>query len=123
MKALVVDDSSGMRTFLRLILKRAGIEVEEATNGVDALAVLCQGAAADFALLDWNMPEMDGFELLTAIRAERKFDGMRILMVTTETEMAQMTKALSAGANEYIMKPFTRDIVLDKLQLMGLLGN
>jgi two-component system chemotaxis response regulator CheY len=68
------------------------------------------------------MPEMNGFDLLCKIRADRAFDEMRIVMVTTETEMAQMIRALEAGANEYVMKPFTRDVIREKLQLLGIVA-
>jgi two-component system chemotaxis response regulator CheY len=120
MKALVVDDSAGMRAFLKMVLKGAGIEVAEARNGVEALSVLTSGLRADLALLDWNMPEMDGYELLLWIRSNTKFDSMRIVMVTTETETGRITKALEHGADEYVMKPFTREVILDKLQMIGM---
>ena len=123
MKALVVNDSAGMRAFLKMVLRGAGVEITEAKNGVEALKILHSGVFPDIALLDWNMPEMDGYELLTAIRADRNFDPMPVVMITTETESSQIEKALARGANEYIMKPFTREIILDKLQLMGLMGN
>jgi two-component system chemotaxis response regulator CheY len=119
MKALVVDDSAGMRAFLKMVLKNAGIEVAEAKNGIEALSVLNSGLKADFALLDWNMPEMDGYELLLWIRSHRAFDPMRVVMVTTETEAGQITKALEHGADEYVMKPFTREVIFDKLQMVG----
>jgi two-component system chemotaxis response regulator CheY len=118
MKALIVDDSAGMRAFLRMALKGAGYEIAEAKNGVEAINLLRSGTTADVALLDWNMPEMDGFELLQAIRADHKFDGIRVVMTTTENEMAQVAKALEAGANEYIMKPFTREIIVEKLEMV-----
>jgi PleD family two-component response regulator len=66
-----------------------------------------------------NMPEMDGYELLLWIRSKKAFDSMRIVMVTTETEADQITKALEHGADEYVMKPFTREVILDKLQMIG----
>jgi two-component system, chemotaxis family, chemotaxis protein CheY len=119
MKALVVDDSAGMRAFLRMVLKGAGIEVAEARNGMEALSVLKSGLMADLALLDWNMPQMDGYELLLWIRSNTAFDSMRVVMVTTETEAGQITKALEHGADEYVMKPFTREVILDKLQMIG----
>lgn len=119
MKALVVDDSAGMRAFLRMVLKGAGMEVAEAKNGLEALSALNSGPRADLALLDWNMPEMDGYELLLKIRSNAAFDSMRIVMVTTETEASQVTKALKHGADEYVMKPFTREVILDKLQILG----
>lgn len=119
MKALVVDDSAGMRAFLKMVSKGAGIEVAEARNGVEALSVLTSGLRTDFALLDWNMPEMDGYELLLWIRSKTKFDSMHIMMVTTETEAGQITEALEHGADEYVMKPFTREVILGKLQIIG----
>ena len=70
-------------------------------------------------LLDWNMPVMDGLELLAQVRQDQKYDGAKIMMVTTETSMGEMSKALEVGANEYIMKPFTPDIVTTKLDLLG----
>jgi len=74
----------------------------------------------DFALLDWNMPEMNGFELLVALRADPRYLDLPVVMVTTETEMAQIARALECGANEYVMKPFTPDILRDKLDMLGL---
>ena len=119
MKAVVVDDSAGMRAFLKMVSKGAGIEVAEARNGVEALSVLTSGLRTDFALLDWNMPEMDGYELLLWIRSKTKFDSMHIMMVTTETEAGQITEDLEHGADEYVMKPFTREVILGKLQIIG----
>ena len=120
MRALIVDDSSAMRAYLKMILKSVGFEVRDARNGQEALAVLREGERPDVMLLDWNMPEMDGFETLRAVRAEAKWNDIRVMMVTTETEMAEMSRALEAGADEYVMKPFTREVIFDKLQLLGL---
>jgi len=72
-------------------------------------------------LADWNMPEMNGLDLVKAVRKEPGYDSLKVLMVTTETEMEQMCQALEAGANEYVMKPFTKDILLEKLELVGML--
>jgi two-component system chemotaxis response regulator CheY len=119
MRALVVDDSSTMRKILALTLKRRSFEVLEAKNGLDALTVLDNSDSVDLVLLDWNMPEMDGLELLTRVRQNQKFDAIKIMMVTTETSLGEMSKALAVGANEYIMKPFTSDIVITKLELLG----
>jgi len=120
MRALVVDDSSAMRALLRMTLRKHGFEVAEAKDGLDALSVLAAPCEFDLILIDWNMPQMDGFELLRRIRAERRHDGAKIMMVTTETGMDQMSEALAAGADDYIMKPFTFDVVEAKLQLVGL---
>jgi two-component system chemotaxis response regulator CheY len=121
MRALLVDDSSTMRAILRMTLRKAGLETSEAANGAEALVRLEADGAADVALVDWNMPEMNGYEFLCAVRSNPLYDDMRVVMVTTETEMAQVENALSHGANEYIMKPFTRDAVVEKLQLIGVL--
>ncbi len=120
MRALVVDDSSAMRAVLRLILKKRDFQVSEAKNGLDALQVLEPADPFDLILIDWNMPSMNGFELLQRIRQEARHKPTKIVMVTTETAMAEMSHALDAGADEYIMKPFTPDIIFDKLQLVGL---
>src|SRR5262245_55571146 len=117
MKALVVDDSRAMRAILRKTLRGIGIDVTEAEHGHAALGVL-QGASFDLALVDWNMPGMDGLELVAAIRADQRHDGMRIMMVTTETELAQVVRALDAGASEYLMKPFNEAAVVEKLALL-----
>ncbi|MCA9596445.1 MAG: response regulator, partial [Myxococcales bacterium] len=81
---------------------------------------LQQSGPLDLALVDWNMPVMTGYEFLQQIRAKREFDPMPIMMVTTETEMSQVQRALEAGANEYVMKPFTEEALREKLLLLGL---
>ena len=120
MRALIVDDSSAMRAYLKMILKAGGFEVSDARNGQEALGVLRAAERPDVVLLDWNMPEMDGFETLRALRAERRWDEIKVMMVTTETEMAEMARALDAGADEYVMKPFNKEILVDKLRMAGL---
>jgi two-component system, chemotaxis family, chemotaxis protein CheY len=119
-KALVVDDSRTIRTIIRKILIELGYEVREAANGVEALNVLeSEKGTVRLILADWNMPEMNGFDLLKEIRQNAAFQSVKVLMVTTETEMDQMASALAAGANEYVMKPFTKDILVEKLELVG----
>jgi two-component system chemotaxis response regulator CheY len=76
----------------------------------------------ELALVDWNMPGMNGLEFVQAVRAEHSYDGILLMMVTTETEMDQVAKALAAGANEYVMKPFTQEVILEKLQMLGVAG-
>ena len=120
MRALIVDDSSTMRSVLRMILRGLQIETFEAGNGAQALEQVKKVPDLDFALVDWNMPQMNGFEFLCAVRCEHSYDLMKVIMVTTETELTQVQQALLRGANEYIMKPFTRDSVIEKLQLLGL---
>jgi len=118
-RALIVDDSSTIRSVLRMTLRAQGFETVEAANGVEALERL-QSGAVDLALVDWNMPCMSGFEFLCAVRKDHIRDGMKIVMVTTETELTQVQSALERGADEYLMKPFTRDSVVEKLQILGL---
>lgn len=122
MRVLIIDDSRAMRSMLALIMKDLGFESETAAHGGEALALLQRDAAFDLALIDWNMPEVNGYELLVAMRRDPIYTGIRCIMVTTETEVSQMLKALDAGADEYIMKPFTRDIMREKLQVLGLVA-
>ena len=118
--AIVVDDSRAIRMILGRTLRGLGYEVREAGNGVDALAALGAGPRPDFVMADWNMPVMDGLELLRKIRGSAEYAAVPVIMVTTEAEIDQMTLALEAGATEYIMKPFTAEILADKLRMVGL---
>jgi len=120
-RAIVIDDSRAIRTILGNMLREMGFEVGEAVNGRDAMMHLKASDPPDLAMLDWNMPEMNGFDLLVRVRANRAFDPMKIVMVTTETETSQMIKALEAGANEYVMKPFTKEVIREKLRLLGII--
>lgn len=119
-KAMVVDDSRAMRMILAKALAECGFDVVQATNGRDALEQLERAETVpEFATVDWNMPEVTGIEFVRTVRASPRFGAMRLLMVTTETEVEQMALALEAGADEYLMKPFTRDTIQDKLRLIG----
>ncbi len=111
MRALVVDDSRAIRTILSQILKGIGFEVADASNGREGLERLKTIPRPDVMLVDWNMPEMNGYEFLCAVRADPAYSDSRVMMVTTETEVEQMIKALTAGANEYVMKPFTKEVI------------
>jgi two-component system, chemotaxis family, chemotaxis protein CheY len=119
MRALVVDDSTAMRTILSRMLRELGLEVAEARNGREALEYIAGHGPADVMLVDWNMPEMNGLELVRAVRQDLGQRQVMMMMVTTETETAQMVKALAAGANEYLMKPFTKEALIEKLDLLG----
>ncbi len=120
MKALVVDDSRAMRSILSQALREHGFaEVAQAQHGKEGLAYLQSHPDTSLALVDWNMPEMTGIEMVEAVRREAALADVRLMMVTTETEMAHMQRALDAGANEYVMKPFTKDVIADKLRLLG----
>jgi two-component system chemotaxis response regulator CheY len=117
---MVVDDSRAVRMLLGTILRGLGYEVMEASNGQEALEALDACISLpELILADWNMPVMNGLDLLKAIRARPRFGSTPVIMVTTETEQDQMVIALEAGANEYVMKPFTPEILVDKLRMVG----
>jgi two-component system chemotaxis response regulator CheY len=119
--ALVIDDSRAIRAILRKQLTQLGFEVLEAEHGGQALErIAATPTKPVLALVDWNMPRMNGLEFVRAVRQRRELDQMCLMMVTTETELAQVKVALDAGANEYMMKPFTPDALLSKLGTMGL---
>ena len=118
MQALVIDDSRAMRTILTRTLGGLGFEVAQAADGIEALAQM-RRSAPDVALVDWNMPNMNGIERIVAIRRQRAYDDVKLMMVTTESEMHQMARAMDAGADEYVTKPFTQDVIVGKLQLLG----
>ncbi len=121
MQALVVDDSRTLRRILGGYLQELGFDVREAGNGREALESLEAGGRPDIVLVDWNMPEMNGLEFVRVIRARSDFQDLPLMMVTTETDVVHIAAALTAGANEYVMKPFTKEAITDKLQLLGLL--
>jgi two-component system chemotaxis response regulator CheY len=119
-KAMVVDDSRAIRMIMANTLTALGYLVFQAGNGQEAWeAVERDHGDVSLILVDWNMPEMNGLEFVKRVRADTRYASVRLMMVTTETEMEQMMAALEAGANEYVMKPFTREIIEDKLRLMG----
>ena len=122
MRALVLDDSRTVRLIIGKILAGLGIEVVEAGNGREGLDRLRENPGLGLVLVDWNMPEMNGLEFITAVRATRAYDPVRLVMVTTETEQEQVVRALDAGADEYVMKPFTKDILVAKLSLLDIVG-
>ena len=119
MRALIVDDSRFVRAFLRGLLEEKGIECEDAADGQSGLARLQSGRSFDLALLDWNMPVMNGLEMLTQMRAQG-FSDTKVLMVTTEAENDYILRALEAGADEYLMKPFDDEALNEKLAMLGL---
>lgn len=120
MHALIIDDSRTMRSILRRIVTDLGFEVSEAGDGQEALDQLEQGLLPDLCLIDWNMPQMDGYTFVTRVRADQRWRGITLMMVTTESEHGQIVRALAAGAHEYVIKPFTADAIVDKLELLGL---
>jgi two-component system chemotaxis response regulator CheY len=119
MRALIVDDSRFFRGFLRGLLEDRGIECEEAADGQAGLDRLREGVPFDLALVDWNMPVMNGLEMLKQMRAEG-FAEVKAMMVTTEAENDFILRALGAGADEYLMKPFDDEALSEKLAMLGL---
>ncbi len=117
---LVVDDSSVIRKVARRILEGLAFEIAEAEDGEQALEV-CRTNMPDAVLLDWNMPKMDGYEFLRSLRKMPHGDRPKVVFCTTENDVAHIARALHAGANEYIMKPFDKEIVEAKFQEVGLI--
>lgn len=123
LRALVVDDSRAMRSILSKILSRLGFEVLQAPDGIEGMATLnIASPPVALVLSDWNMPEMDGLQFVKTLRANPRFANVVVVMVTTETHMEQMLTALAAGANEYIMKPFTAEMIEEKLRMLQVVG-
>ncbi|MDP9431652.1 MAG: response regulator [Actinomycetota bacterium] len=120
MQAVILDDSRAMRMILSRIMRSAGFDVAEAANGQEGLDILAAGPLPDIALVDWNMPVMDGLQFVSAVRANPDYRRMTLMMVTTESEQGNIVRALAAGAHEYVIKPFTAEAILDKLDLLGL---
>ena len=119
MHALVIDDSKSIRTILARILLGVGFTVEEAATGLEAMDLM-KKEKVDLALVDWNMPDMDGCQFIREVRKNNAYKDIRMMMVTTETAISKVAEALDAGADEYIMKPFTKEMILEKLVLMGM---
>ena len=115
-KILVVDDMSTMRRIIRTILNQLGYtNIEEAENGKQALAKL-KNEKFDFVITDWNMPEMDGLTLVKTIRSDPELKHLPVLMVTAEAKKENVLEALKAGVNNYIVKPFTPEILKEKME-------
>ncbi|MCC8189993.1 MAG: response regulator [Planctomycetes bacterium] len=117
MKILVVDDSSTMRRIIANILKAHGYEnIVEAGDGIEGLAQLQSNPDVAMVLTDWNMPNMNGLDFLSKIRETVPRSDLPVIMVTTEAEKASVVAAIKAGANNYIVKPFTPELVKSKLE-------
>ncbi len=120
-KALIIDDSRAIRRILGSVVRELGFEVSEAENGRVGLETLTEmQPPAEVVLVDWNMPEMNGLEFVNQVRADDRWRGVKLMMVTSVTEVDEMVKALSAGADEYVMKPFTKEVLHDKMRLLGI---
>ena len=121
MRALVIDDSRAMRSILSGILTDLEFDVEQAADAEGAYEVLTSDDRFDLALVDWNLPSMNGLDLVKLIRQRTELAGLRLMMVTTETELGRVREALEAGADEYIMKPFDSEIIQTKFSQVGLI--
>jgi two-component system chemotaxis response regulator CheY len=123
-RAIVIDDSRAMRMILKRIVAKLGFEAVEAGDGQEALDLLAGlSEVPDLALIDWNMPNMNGLEFVGAARADARLREMTLVMVTTESEQSQIVRALAAGAHEYVIKPFTEGAMIEKLALLGLVAS
>lgn len=120
-RALVIDDSRVMRTVLARQLTALGYDVLQAGDGQEALEVLAREPEPPaLATVDWNMPVMDGLTFVQTVRREPRWRGITLMMVTTESEHAQIVRALAAGAHDYLIKPFLPEAFVEKLDLLGL---
>jgi len=118
MRALIVDDSSSTRRILGQFMRQMNYEIVEAGNGSEALKRVEEVPDISVALVDWNMPVMNGLEFVRELRARKQYDGVKLMMVTTEHDAEHIEQALLAGANEFVMKPFTFEVLEEKLAIL-----
>lgn len=122
MKMLIVDDSKAMRTFLHHIATQLAFTAEEAEDGRVGLHKIIQNDPGDpfaVALVDWDMPNMNGLELVQTLRRNRDCDAIKLMMVTTQNSLERVTTAMAAGADDFLMKPVTKESLAEKLQILG----
>jgi two-component system chemotaxis response regulator CheY len=119
MRVLIIDDSRTMRSYLAGVLRDFHTDSEQAGDGQEALECL-EGRDFDLALVDWDMPRMDGISFVRAVRSEPRFDLMKLLMLTSHSSMDAVCQALNTGADDYLMKPVTAAMLGEKLRLLGL---
>lgn len=124
MRMLIIDDSKAMRGFLNQMATELSFETVEAEDGRRGLEILIKTDPRepfDIALVDWDMPRMTGIEFVEFVRRNRDFDRLKLMMVTTNNSMERVSRALEAGANDFLMKPVTKDSLEEKLRMLGLL--
>jgi two-component system chemotaxis response regulator CheY len=121
MKLLIIDDSKAMRTLLHHLASELAFESEEAGDGREALEVLKADPGFGVALVDWEMPRMNGLEFVRAVRTERAYDHLKLMMVTTQNSMEHVAQALAAGAADFLMKPISKESLEEKLVVLGVL--
>lgn len=118
MRALIIDDSSSTRKILGQFMRQMNYEIVEAGDGKEALERFEEAPDISVALVDWNMPVMNGLEFVRRLRENSEHDDVKLMMVTTEHDAEHIEQALSAGANEFVMKPFTFEVLEEKLALL-----
>jgi two-component system chemotaxis response regulator CheY len=122
---LIIDDSKAMRGFLAALATEMSFTTTEAEDGRDGLDKLIKNDPKDpfdVALVDWDMPRMTGIELVEFVRRNRDFDNLKLMMVTTNNTEEKVTQALEAGANDFLMKPVTKESLEEKLLILGLIN-
>ncbi len=119
LECLIVDDSRMVRAIAKNMVEGLGMTVSEAADGREAL-IQCSHKMPDLALVDWNMPVMDGLDFITAVRADEKLRGMKILLCSTEVRLGEVRKAIKTGADSYMLKPFDREKLLHRMRRFGL---
>lgn len=119
MRVLVVDDSKATRSIIKRMLAE-GRDVTEADSAEEALVLLAEADPIDVILVDWHMPGMSGVDFIREVRRHAAYDAIRLLMVTSESDVRSVLEALQAGADEYIMKPFSKEGLLEKMELLGI---
>jgi two-component system, chemotaxis family, chemotaxis protein CheY len=124
MRMLIIDDSKPMRTLLASMAREISFLPQEAADGCMALDMLVRNDPREpfaVALVDWEMPCMNGLEFVQTVRRNSSFDGLKLMMITTQNSMERVDEALKAGADDFLMKPITREMLVDKLQILGVL--
>jgi two-component system chemotaxis response regulator CheY len=120
MKILIIDDSRTMRRLLSSFLAPLTENIAEAGDGQAALTVLGQEAPFDLALVDWDMPIMNGLDFVKTVRADSRYADMKLMMVTAQNGFDTVSQAIEAGADDYLMKPLTEEMLFDKLRVLGM---
>lgn len=119
MRMLIIDDSRAMRTLLTSYARELAFETVDAADGKQALEQLRKYPSTEIALVDWDMPVMNGLEFVKAVRAQRSYDDIKLMMVTAQTASGAVEEALLSGANDFLMKPLTKEMLEDKLRILG----
>jgi two-component system chemotaxis response regulator CheY len=122
MQALVIDDDPAILLMITSILNGLGYQVTTAVDGQQGLQQLTESSPPDVVLVDWNMPVMNGLGFVKSVRSQSQYNNLPIIMVTTELEMSQIALTVDAGISEYIMKPFSPIMIIEKLQMVGVMS-